>query len=219
MELISMNIIFLTAWVGSIGLAMVWFASLLAGYLCDHFGCRITCFVGGLLCIAGLVATSFANSLTVMYFTYGLVYGMGACFIYNSCFLVVGTYFKQKLSLAVGITALGSGAGVLYNGPLLQALLDAFGWRNTFRVMTATFALVCILSLNFNPNVETTSEVDVESETLDVEQKVETKGRITFYCSVWTFPAYTFVVISITVGSFGMFIPIINLVSIQLFIV
>ena len=92
----------------------------------------------------------------------------------------------------VGITASGSGAAVLYNGPLLQALLDAFGWRNTFRVMTATFALVCILSLNFNPNVvEATSEVDVESETLDVEQKLRIKGRITFYCSIWTFPAYT----------------------------
>ena len=102
-------------------------------------------------------------------------------------FLVVGTYFKQKLSLMVGITASGSGAAVLYNGPL-----DAFGWRNTFRIMTATFALVCILSLNFNPNVvEATSEVDVESETLDVEQKLRIKGRITFYCSIWTFPAYT----------------------------
>ena len=85
-------------------------------------------------------------------------------------FLVVGTYFKLKLSLMVGITASRSGAAVLYNGPLLQALLDAFGWRNTFRIMTATFALLCILSLNFNPNVvEATSEVDVESETLDVE--------------------------------------------------
>ena len=107
-------------------------------------------------------------------------------------FLVVGTYFKQKLSLMVGITASGSGAAVLYNGPLLQALLDAFGWRNTFRIMTATFALLCILSLNFNPNVvEATSEVDVESETLDVEQKLRIKGRSTFYCSIWTFPAYT----------------------------
>ena len=42
-------------------------------------------------------------------------------------FLVVGTYFKLKLSLMVGITASRSGAAVLYNGPLLQALLDAFG--------------------------------------------------------------------------------------------
>ena len=82
-------------------------------------GCRITCFMGGILCIAGLLATSFAKSPAVAHFTYGLMYGMGACFIYNSYFLVVGTYFKQKLSLAVVITALGSGAAVLYNGPLL----------------------------------------------------------------------------------------------------
>ena len=81
--------------------------------------------------------------------TYGLVYRMEACFICNSYFMVFGTHFKQKLSLAVGRTPLGSSAGVLYSGPLLQALLDAFGWRNTFRIMTATFALVCILSLNF----------------------------------------------------------------------
>ena len=213
MELISVKIIFLTAWVGSIGLAMVWFASLLAGYLCDHFGCRITCFMGGLLCIAGLVATSFANSLTLMYFTYSLVYGLGACFIFNSYYLAVGKYFDKKLSVAVGITALGSSVGVLYTGPLLQALLDAFGWRNTFRIMTATFALVCILSLNFNPYVvKMTSLVDVELETL--EQQVGTKGRISFYCSVWTYPVYTFVVISVSVASFGMFIPQLNLVSI-----
>ena len=54
----------------------------------DHFGYRITCFMGGILCIAGLLATSFAKSPAVMYFTYGLVYGMGACFIYNSSWLL-----------------------------------------------------------------------------------------------------------------------------------
>ena len=44
--------------------------------------------MGGILCIAGLLATSFAKSPAVMYFTYGLVYGMGACFIYNSSWLL-----------------------------------------------------------------------------------------------------------------------------------
>ena len=67
----------------------------------------------------GLVATSFANSLSLMYFTYGLVYGLGGCFICNSVYLIVGKYFNEKLSLAVGITAFGSSVGVLYTGPLL----------------------------------------------------------------------------------------------------
>ena len=56
------------AWFPAIGLTMVWFASFLAVYLCDHFGYRITCFMGGILCIAGLLATSFAKSPAVMYF-------------------------------------------------------------------------------------------------------------------------------------------------------
>ena len=164
----------------------------------------------------GLVATSFANSLSLMYFTYGLVYGLGGCFICNSVYLIVGKYFNEKLSLAVGITAFGSSVGVLYTGPLLQLLLDAFGWRNTFRIMTATFALVCILSLNFNPNVvETTMVKEVKAEALDMGQKAGIKGSISSYCSVWTFPVFTFVVISLMVGSFGMYIPYINLVRIQ----
>ncbi|PFX23335.1 Monocarboxylate transporter 8 [Stylophora pistillata] len=193
---------------------MVWFPGLLAGYLCDQFGCRITCFLGGMLCVAGLAATSLANSLTLMYFTYGFVHGLGACFIFISNFLAVGKYFNEKLSLAVGITALGSSVGVLCNGPLLQVLLDAFEWRNTFRIMAATFALICILGLNINPNVvETTMAAEGKSEALDTEQQVGIKGRISFYCSVWTFPVYTFRVISLTMGCFGMYIPYISLVK------
>ena len=208
------------AWVGSVGLAMLWFASLLAGYLCDRFGCRITCFVGGVVCMTGLMSTSFVNSLTLMYVTYSLVYGLGASFSFNSLYLIVGKYFNQKLSLAIGITALGASIGVLYTGPLLQVLLDSFGWRKTFRIMSATFALVCILSLNFNPNVEETTVVeDFDPKTYNIKQEVGIKSRISFNCSVWSFPVYTFVVISLVVGSFGLFIPLISLVSIHLFIV
>ncbi|KAJ7330726.1 hypothetical protein OS493_021655 [Desmophyllum pertusum] len=39
-------------------------------------------------------------------------------------------------------------------GPLLQVLLDAVEWRNTFRITVALYVLVCILSLTFNPHVE-----------------------------------------------------------------
>lgn len=53
----------------------------------------------------------------------------------------------------------------------------------------------------------------VKSGTLDMEQQVGIKGRISFYCSVWMFPVYSFVVISLMVGSFGMYIPYINLVK------
>ena len=145
-----------------------------------------------------------------MYFTYSLVLGLGACFIYNSCFLVTGQHFQEKLPMATGIVSLGASLGVLYTGPLLQVLLDSFGWRGTLRIMTASFALVSILSLAFNPNVE--NIVQVDTKTNNGNEVKERKG-ISLYCSVWTFPTFTAVVTSLMFGSFGMYIPYINLVS------
>lgn len=200
---------------------MLWFASPLAGYLCDRFGCRLTTLLGGLLCMVSLVATSFVQSLNLMYITHSLVLGLGACFIYNSCYLVIGQYFHQKLSTATGIVALGASLGVLYNGPLLQILLDYLGWRASLRSMTAAYGLICILSLAFNPNVEKkeTTDTNVQNaEKAEEEEEEEGKGKkgISLYCSVWTFPTFTTVVISLVFGSFGMYIPYIILVSLSL---
>ena len=96
-----------SAGLGSLTLGMAWFASPLPGYLCDHFSCRITNFLGAALCMTGLVVSSFAKSLTHMYVTHGLIIGLGICFIYNSCYLVIAQCFKKRLSMATGIVALG----------------------------------------------------------------------------------------------------------------
>ncbi|XP_068682739.1 monocarboxylate transporter 8-like [Montipora foliosa] len=201
------------AFVGSATLGMVWFASPLAGYLCDRFSCRITTFLGGLLCASGLVTTSFVQSLTHMYFTYSLILGLGACFIYNACYLVIAQYFEKKLSTATGIVALGASLGVLYTGPLLQILLDAFGWRESLRIMTAFYGVICILSLAFNPNVDNNTPNETNLENDSKETKDEEKKGISLYCSVWTFPTFTTAVISFVFASFGMYIIYINLVE------
>ena len=211
--IIDWRMLLFSAFVGSIGLGMVWFASPLAGYLCDRFGCRITCFLGGTLCIAGLVSTSFVQNFTVMYFTYSALYGLGTCFIYNPCFLVIAKYFTDKLSVATGVVSLGASVGVLYTGPLLQVLLDSFEWRNTFRIMAATYALVCILSLSFNPYVEEITTVEsLNTQRSNKEEVRDEKTGIFLYCSVWSFPAYTVIVTSLSFASFGMYVPYINLV-------
>ena len=209
-----------SAFVGSIGLGMVWFASPLAGYLCDRFGCRITCFLGGMLCIAGLVSSSFVQSLTMMYFTYSALYGLGACLICSPCFLATAKYFTEKLSVATGVVSLGAGVGVLYIGPLLQVFLDLFEWRNTFRIMAATYALVCILSLSFNPNVEeiTTAENSNTDKNGNEEERDENTGT-SLYCSVWRYPAYTVIVTSLAFASYGMYIPYINLVCLKYLVI
>ena len=191
-----MKIVFLTAWVGSIGLAMVWFASLLAGYL-D-------------------VASRQKPRCRALYLRFDVRNGG----VFHLQLLLSGCWnvFQTKTLVSCWYNRIR----IWCSCPLQRSVAVGFFGRVWMEkhVQSNDGSLHSCLHFEFQYKCSrNTSEVDVESETLDVEQKVETKGRITFYCSVWTFPAYTFVVISITVGSFGMFIPIINLVSIQLFIV
>ena len=204
---------FFSAGLGSLTLGMAWFASPLPGYLCDRFGCRITNVLGASLCMTGLVVSSFAKSLTHMYFTHGLIIGLGICFIYNSCYLVIAQYFKKRLSMATGIVALGESSGVFFTGPLLQFLLDSFGWRGTYRIMVVAFAVVCLLGLTYNPNIqlqETTTNHNLGNKN---ENQDNERSSISLYCSVWKTPTFVVVTISFMVTAFAIYIPLIYLVS------
>ena len=200
-----------SALVGSLALGMTWFASPLPGYLSDRFGCRITNFIGGALCVTGLAMTSFSPSLNLMYFTHSLVFGLGVCFICSCGFLVTAQYFKEKFSMATGIVTLGASVGVLFTGPLLQVLLDSFGWRGTYRVAAAYYTIVCVLSLTYNPNVQKTTEIEFINNNEDIERGE--RCGISLYCSVWTFPTFVVSVMCFVFGGFGMYIPYIYLVS------
>ena len=161
--------------------------------------------------MTGLVLTSFSHSLNLMYLTHSLVFGFGVCFIYNCSYLVIAQYFKENLSMATGIVALGASVGVLFTGPLLQVLLDSFGWRGTYRVAAAYFTIVCILSLTYNPNVQKTTEIEFINNSEDTERGE--RSGISLYCSVWTFPTFAASVMSFMFGSFALYIPYIYLVS------
>ena len=144
-----------------------------------------------------------------MFLTHGLLMGLGISFIYSSCFLVIAKYFKEKLSVATGIVALGAGFGVFFTGPLLQVLLDSYGWRGTYRIMVASFIVVCILGLTYNPNVQETTLVTSFNNDQDKEDKM---SRISLYCSLWTFPTFVALVTSMLLTGFSIYIPLIFLV-------
>ena len=207
------NVFFFSAGLGSLALSLIFLATPLPGYISDRFGCRITNFVGATLCMTGLVTSSFAQSLTLMFVTHGLLMGLGISFIYSSCFLVIAKYFKEKLSVATGIAALGVGFGVFLTGPLLQVLLDSYGWRGTYRIMVASFIVVCILGLTYNPNVQETTLVTSFNNDQDKEDKM---SRISLYCSLWTFPTFVALVTSMLLTGFAIYIPSIFLVSLFL---
>lgn len=123
---------------------------------------------GGLVCSASLICSSFVNELRILYVSYGVLYGLSAGIILNTCFNLNNLYFKKNPALPTGIMAVGSSLGVIVFGPCLEELVEAVQWRNTFRIMGGVLSLICFLSIAYDP-VDT--DFGNESESLDDEAK------------------------------------------------
>lgn len=218
--------LFLTAWVGSLCLSLALFAAPFVGRLSDKFSCRCLIMTGALLFVTGLIATSFVNNIAIMFITYSILTGLGACFCRTSCFLIVAKYFNKKRSFATGILTMGASLGMFVWGPITQVLLDSFGWRNTYRVMAASCTLIFVCAMTFNPNVEENDWEAAGKQKIgesndnneekdycgdDFEARSEEMKILDF--SVWRIPQYCILVSSFTLMFLCRFVPMVHLVS------
>lgn len=120
---------------------------IVTGRLADRFGPRLVLLIGATALFVGLLATSRVNSLGVGYVTYGAGVGIAAACGYVPMVAVVGGWFVRRRAVAVGLAVAGIGVGTLVLSPLSAALIDRWGWRDTyvvFAVAGAGILLACI---------------------------------------------------------------------------
>lgn len=107
-------------------------ASPFAGYLVDRTGPRKTMVGGAALLSLGLVLSCFADRLWHFYFTFGVLSGIGLCFMGSVPFTtVVRNWFERKRGLAFSIIFCGGGLAFLFY-PLLAWMIESWGWRAAF---------------------------------------------------------------------------------------
>jgi MFS family permease len=118
--------------------------SLVTGRLADRFGPRPVLLVGAVSLFVGLFATSSVDSLGLGYVTYGAGVGISAATGYIPMVATVGGWFVKQRATAVGLAVAGIGAGTLVMSPLSAALVDRYGWRDTYRLFGAVGAVVLV---------------------------------------------------------------------------
>ena len=210
---------FIAAWVGSVGIALIFVLGPLTSMLVNRLGYRLTAILGGLLGSIGLLLSSFASSIYVIYGTYSVLFGFGGSCIFVSSYVVTSQYFERNRSIATGILASGTGLGVLGMAPVLQGLLDSFDWRKTYRLTAAIYSAVCVLGLTFSPVLANRGKNTAERENERLEDLNEEKGRKIGKSTKWidfsVFKEKVFVVLtlSMSVAFIGHLTPRLHLVG------
>ena len=113
-----------------------------AGMLADRFGPRLVCAAGMVFIAAGLLASSFAQSMAAIYVAWGGGLGIGIGLVYAPSIASVPPWFVRRRAFAAGIASAGIGVGTLAVPLLATAAIDALGWRHALQVIAAAVLVV-----------------------------------------------------------------------------
>ncbi|KXJ21545.1 Monocarboxylate transporter 14 [Exaiptasia diaphana] len=126
-----------TALVASLSMGVHTLIGPISSKICLTLGFRNAMILAGLVSASGLLGSSFAPNLYILYLGYGLALGFSVSVVYVGAFQIIPLYFDRHRFLATGVLAVGPGAGPLIMSTIVQAILDHIDWRKTMMVLAA----------------------------------------------------------------------------------
>ena len=183
--------------------------------LCETLPISYVSLIGTLLCIFGLLLSSFATNIATLYITYSLCFGIGASLAYFPTIIALKKYFRRHLTLANGLSASGSGLGTLSLGPFIEYCLESVGLRWTYRMLTLLVVTMLFTQFLFMC-IERRLQNGLRGQSDTVVKltfKENIRGLI-LQKDLWKDQRYRIMVMSIAVFLFGYFVPYVHLVSV-----
>lgn len=133
-----------TAWIGSIFMASPLLSGPIASYLTDRYGCRKVTIVGSITASIGFLLSSVSDSMEMLFVTFGVIAGVGLSLCYVAAVVSVAYYFDKRRSFATGISVCGSGIGTFIFPPIIQYLIQEYGWRGCTVLLAGIFLNMCV---------------------------------------------------------------------------
>ena len=98
---------FLLAWVASLSISTSYLSTPLSFEIIRRIKFRPAMMIGATLSGIGLLASSFADSVYILYVTFGLLFGFGSSLCYSCSLLILPRYHTKYWALAHGIALAG----------------------------------------------------------------------------------------------------------------
>lgn len=148
------------SWINSISLSMRATAAPLSAALSNRFGERKVVGVGGIMVFVGMLISVFATTPYYLYVSLGCIAGLGFALASLPALTMIGRYFNKRRSLANGLSRSGGG-GIFFLAPILQMLIEAYGWQGCLLVISALELHLIAVALLLRP-VRLKSELEFD---------------------------------------------------------
>ena len=136
------------------------------GKLLDKYGPAGVVFTGGLLFGAGMFATGFVNTVSMLYITYGLIVGFGMGMVYSCTIANTVKFFPDKKGLVSGLTTGAYGLSSVIFAPVAQALIEYTSLMTAFKILgVAVIAVIIVCAPQLKKAPENTE--DIHNSTIE----------------------------------------------------
>jgi len=110
------------------------FFSPFQAFLVDRFGPKLLISIGAIMSGGSWVLAAQAQSLTALYFTYGVIGGFGTGIIYVGIIGLMVRWFPDRRGLATGLAAAGYGFGAFFTSFPIDNMIKSSGYEHTLVV-------------------------------------------------------------------------------------
>jgi len=93
--------------------------------------------------------------------------GLGTSLIYLPSIVIVSVYFERRRALATGMAVCGTGVGTIVFAPLVECLLEVYGWRGTLLIEAGLLLNCCVCAAFYLPPSAVTPTPPSSAELLD----------------------------------------------------
>lgn len=138
-------------WVGSLQPAITFTVGPLSSALTNRYGCRVVTIAGAIVSSAGFVLSVWAPNHYYLYFTSGIMAGVGFGLIYLPAIVCVAQYFEKKRSFATGLAVCGSGFGTFVLAPVCKLLIEEYGWQGAMLLLGGFTLNIVVCGIIFRP--------------------------------------------------------------------
>ena len=181
------------------------------GGLNDRFGPRIVLTLCGIFVGLGFFLMSRIESAWQLYLFYVVLIGIGMGGIYAPPMSTVARWFVKRRSIMTGIVVAGGGTGGFISPPIINYLIERYGWRDTYSIIGAVILVVIILlaqSMKRDPakmGLVPYGKHKLKNQELELSLTglsfKEAAGRGQFWMAIAILFCYGFSVMTITVHS------------------